>query len=65
MRCEKHNLTSLITTRVANNFLQVIYSFKNQYSYDVAMNYLTYYCYLERNIRLHTKFMTGVSISWL
>ena len=65
MRCEKHNLISLITTRVANNFLQVIYSFKNQYSYDVAMNYLTYYCYLQRNIRLHTKFMTGVSISWL
>ena len=65
MRCEKHNLTSLITTRVANNFLQVIYSFKNQYSYDVAMNYLTYYCYLERNTRLHTKFMAGVSISWL
>ena len=65
MRCQKHNLTSLITTRVANNFLQVIYSFKNQYSYDVAMNYLTYYRYLQRNIRLHTKFMTGVSISWL
>ena len=63
MRCEKQNLTSLITTRVANNFLQVIYSFKNQYSYDVATNYLTYYCYLERNTRLHTKFMAGVSIS--
>ena len=47
----------------ANNFLQVIYSFKNQYSYDVAMNYLTYYCYLKRNTRLHTKFMAGVSIS--
>ena len=35
MRCQKHNLKSLISTRVANNFLQVIYSLKNQYSYDV------------------------------
>ena len=41
MRCQKHNLTSPITTRVANNFLQVIYSLKNQYSYDVTRKYPT------------------------
>ena len=33
-----------------NNFLQVIYSLKSQFSYDVTRNYLNYYCYyyLER-----------------
>ena len=41
MRCQKHNLTSPIATRVANNFLQVIYSLKNQYSYDVTRKYPT------------------------
>ena len=56
MRCQKHNRTSLITTRVANNFLQVIYSLKTQYSYDLTGNYLNYY-YLNT---LH-----GVGISWL
>ena len=56
MRCQKHNRTSLITTRVANNFLQVIYSLKTQYSYDLTGTYLNYY-YLNT---LH-----GVGISWL
>ena len=41
MRCQKHNTTNLITTGVANNFLQVIYSLKNQYSYDVTRKYVT------------------------
>lgn len=39
----KHNLTNVITLRVANNFLQVIYNLKNQYSHDVARKYLYYY----------------------
>ena len=38
-----NNLTSLTTTPVANNFLQVIYSLKTEYSYDVTGNYLNYY----------------------
>ena len=29
----------------ANNFLQVIYSLKSQFSYDVTRNYLNYYYY--------------------
>ena len=41
IRCQKRNPTSPITTRVANNFLQVIYTLKNQYSYDVTKKYLT------------------------
>ena len=33
----------------ANNFLQVIYSLKSQFSYDVTRNYLNfYYYYLEQ-----------------
>ena len=50
MLCQKHNLTSPITTQVANNFSQVIYSMKNQYSYDVTRKYLTiiiYYKYFQ------------------
>ena len=45
MWCQKHNRTNLITTRVPNNFLQVIYSLKTQYSYDVTENYLNYYLF--------------------
>ena len=56
MRCQKHNRTILITTRVANNFLQVIYSLKTQYGYDLKGTYLNYY-YLNT---LH-----GVGITWL
>ena len=41
--CQKHNLTSVITLRVANNFLQVICNLKNQYSHDVTGKYLYYY----------------------
>ena len=33
----------MITPRVANNLLQVIYNLKNQYSYDVTRKYLYYY----------------------
>ena len=33
----------MITPRVANNLLQVIYNLKNQYSHDVTRKYLYYY----------------------
>ena len=33
----------MITPRVANNLLQVIYNLKNQYIYDVTRKYLYYY----------------------
>ena len=56
MRCQKQNRTSLITTRVANNFLQVIYSLKTPYSYDRTGNYLNYY-YLNT--------FHGVGTSWI
>ena len=41
VRCQLHNLTNLITAGVANNFLEVIYSLKDQYSYDVTRKYVT------------------------
>ena len=53
MQCQKHSLASLMTTRVATNFLQVIYSLKNQYSYDVTRNYLNCYYYSGRNTSPH------------
>ena len=33
----------MITLRVANNFLQVIYNLKNQYSHGVTGKYFYYY----------------------
>ena len=53
----------MITPRVANNLLQVIYNLKNQYSYDVTRKYLYYYYFKYFSLLSNTAYnMNSVEI---
>ena len=54
----------MITPRVANNLLQVIYNLKNQYSYDVTRKYLYYYYFKYLSLLSNTIYnMNSVEIT--